>query len=173
MRPLLFSLAATAGLAAADDPAAPPAVKRLAETVAAATVAGDHKTVIALTYPPVVKEMGGADKAVAATAKLMDELRAKGITLTAVKVGEPGKPVTGGGKTYVVVPTRTELAAPQGTVRSKSFLLAISTDAGKTWTFADGTGLAKKAARDKVLPDLPAALTLPEREKPEVVPKGK
>ena len=58
--------------------------------------------------------------------------------------------------------------AAGGKAVSKSYLLGISSDGGKTWKFADGAGLDKKESRDKTLPKLPAELQLPMIEPPAI-----
>jgi hypothetical protein len=58
---------------------------------------------------------------------------------------------------------------PGGRSISRSFLLGVSPDGGKTWTFADGTGLQAQSDREKLLPKLPAALKLPAEQEPEVI----
>jgi hypothetical protein len=65
---------------------------------------------------------------------------------------------------------------PNGILRSKGFLIAISEDRGKTWTFIDGAGLVSEPGREReklaqILPDFPAQLALPPREQPALEPK--
>lgn len=54
-----------------------------------------------------------------------------------------------------------------------SYLLGISPDKGKTWTFVDGSGLQNEKARKAVLPALPDSLKLPAKGKPEIIPDVK
>jgi hypothetical protein len=48
----------------------------------------------------------------------------------------------------------------------------MTTDGGKTWTFADGSGLAEGPVKEAILPTLPKALKLPD-PKPPTVTKDK
>jgi hypothetical protein len=64
------------------------------------------------------------------------------------------------------------MTAPKTKVVAESYLLGMTTDGGKTWTFADGTALAQGPARDALLPTLPKDLKLPE-QKPPMVTKEK
>jgi len=146
------------------------AVKKLAQELGASTLKGDFGKVIDHTYPTLVKEIGGREKAIQATEALMKQMNAKGITIKAYTVGDPGEFLTEGGNTFVVIPTSMEMAFPGGKVKAKSYLLGISSDEGKTWKFADGAGIMKhKDALEKLLPKLPVKLKLPEQDKPEII----
>lgn len=50
---------------------------------------------------------------------------------------------------------------------AKSYLLAISSDQGKTWTFMDGGNLVDPKMREKLVPNFPEKLKLPVIEKPQ------
>lgn len=58
------------------------------------------------------------------------------------------------------------MKVPGGRATAKSFLLGISTDKGKTWTFVDGNGIGDEKVKRKLLPNLPAEFKLPKKEKP-------
>ena len=58
---------------------------------------------------------------------------------------------------------------PAGRILAKTYLLGISPDGGKSWTFLDGTGLQSKEVREKVLPTMPAKLKLPELSPPQII----
>jgi len=70
---------------------------------------------------------------------------------------------------FVLVPTKLEMATPTGTFLAKSYLLGISSDGRKTWTFVDGAGMQDEETRKQVLPKMPDKLKLPELQPPEVV----
>jgi hypothetical protein len=118
-----------------------------------------------------IGEYGGRKKAIELAETALKEVKAKGITVKGVQIGEPGKQFTQGKHSFVVVPTVTEMTFPKGTLRKKSYRLGISADGGKTWTFVDGTGSKSQAIRDKVLPKLPEKLVLPQDEKHELIPR--
>ena len=144
-------------------------VKKLAQEIGVATLKGDWAKVIDRTYPPVVAFMGGRKKAIKATEEGMDAIKAQGIKFKKFKIGEPGEFQFEDGNTFVVIPTDNEMTFPGGKIIGKGYLLGISSDGGKTWTFADGTGIANKNTREKVLPKLPANLKLPKLEMPQIV----
>jgi len=154
---------------AAGDPPSSAAVKKLAEVLGEATIKGDFTKVIDHTFEPLVKELGGRDAAIKKVETAMRQLRDQGIAIKDYKIGTPGEFLTEGANTFVVVPTTMEMTFPAGRAISKTYLLGISSDAGKTWTFADGAGLSNKASRDRLLPKLPAKLKLPEIQQPEII----
>jgi hypothetical protein len=153
----------------AGDPAQKAAVKKLAKELGDATLKGDHAKVIDYTYEGIVKKLGGRAKAIETTDQIMKMLRGQGITFKSFEPGTPGEFHNEGGMTFVIVPTVVEMTLPMGRMIAKSYLLGISSDGGKTWTFADGAGLANKEQRDQVLPKLPAKLKLPEKQQPQII----
>ena len=167
----LFSVLAVACISVrADEPPRSATVKKLAQALGAATLEGDYAKVVDQTYDSMINVVGGREKAIQTIERMMKEAKAHGLSLKSYTVGEPGEFFTEGGNTFVVVPTTTEMALPSGRVVTKSYLLGISPDGGKTWKFADGSGLAKRKDKlDKLLPKLPAKLKLPESQKPEII----
>src|SRR5205085_2945252 len=99
--------------------------------------------------------------------KAMKQMSDQGFSLKSYWIGEPGEFFTEANNTFVVVPTKLEMTVPGGRMMNKSYLLGISPDGGKMWTFVDGAGLHDQASRDKVLPKLPAKLVLPAKQNAE------
>ncbi len=165
---LLLALFAVAGPMWADEKVDTSKVRDLADAVGKAVLDNDYAKVADLTYPKIVEVMGGKEKMVEKTGEVMAGLKAQGLAFTKYTVGKPGGPVIDGKTAYVVVPTTILLTGPQTKIESESYLLGVSTDGGKTWTFADGAGLSNPVLRDKVFPSLPAALKLPEKKAPKI-----
>jgi len=138
--------------------------KQKAAEVGQALLRGDYARVADLTYPKVVAELGGRDKMIATTDAGMKKMKAQGISFKSYAAKDPGAFLTEGGNTFTVVPTVIEMKISGGVLVSKSFLLGISPDGGKTWTFVDGSGARSPEAREKTLPKLPAALKVPPEE---------
>jgi hypothetical protein len=166
---LLISVAVCCFTVHAQEEPKSGVVKQKAQEAVQAVVKGDHARLVDLTYPKIVEAMGGRDKMIAFLEVTMKQMKDKGFTIVSVKVAEPGKFLTEGGNTFVVVPTLLEMTAPGGKILGKSYLLGISSDKNKTWKFADGSGLANKEMQAKMLPKLPADLELPKTEKPQFV----
>ena len=144
-------------------------VKRLAEKVAKATIEGDAETIVDLSYPGLVKLIGGRKEMIEFTRAAIEQLRDEGDAFKKFEVKEPQTFYTEGANTFIVVPTRFEMMVSKKTVAGESYLLAISSDQGKTWTFLDGSGMHHKEFRKKILPKLPEKLILPELSKPMVI----
>lgn len=144
---------------------------KLANELANATVTGDYAKVVDATYPSLVTEMGGRENAIKVTTNAIQKMQADGFVIQSLTVGKPGPMLSEGTNSFVVLPTALEMTVPRALLKSKSYLLAVSNDKGKSWKFVEGAGLAMKEMRDRVLPTLPATLKLPEPTQPEVIPQ--
>ena len=158
------------GVAArAEDEPKSVLVKKQAGEIVAAIKKEEYAKVVDLTYPKVVELMGGREKMRAELEAGMKQLKEKGFSFKSVKVGEPGELLAEGKNTFVVVPTTTEMAAPGGKIVLESYLLGISSDGGKAWTFVDGSGIGTVEKRELILPKLPAKLELPAAHEPKFI----
>jgi hypothetical protein len=160
---------------AQDDKAA---VKKKAQELGQSLLKGDYAKVVDLTYPKVVELGGGRDKTIDAIRASIKQWNEEGLTIKSVVVDEPSDYVAEGKNTFVILPTTTEIAVeskstgvgiPAGKIVAKSYLLGISPDGAKTWTFIDGSGMADEKKRDMLLLKLPAKLKLPEQQKPQFI----
>jgi hypothetical protein len=141
--------------------------KRKADEVAQATVKSDFEKIVALTYPKVIEEMGGREKMIGAMKTGLKDMKARGIEFRSAKVEDAKPVVSGGSDLFTIVPFTLEIKLPGGRTTVKSFLLGISSDKGKTWSFVDGSGIGNdERMAKKLLPNLPAELKLPKKEKP-------
>src|SRR5579871_1237175 len=152
---------------AAQEESRSAVVKKKAKEIGEALKQDDYAKVVDLTYPKVVELMGGREKMIGALTDGMKQLKEKGFSFRSVEVGEPAEFVEGEKDTFVVVPTTTEMTAPGGKIVVKSYLLGISPDGGKAWTFVDGNGIGTVERREKILPKLPEKLKLPDPHEPE------
>ena len=161
--------------ARADDDAATvkKTVKQKVQEINDAIIRADFATVADLTHPKVVQMMGGRDKMIATMQAGEKDMKAKGFSFLSTKVDDPSDTVTGGppaaviagaSELYVTVPFELKMKTPDGKMAVKSFVIGVSTDHGKTWTFVNGD-LDPKQIKE-VLPNLPARLKLPEKQKP-------
>lgn len=137
-------------------------VKRLAAQMLKATLDGNYAVIIDLTYPKIVAEMGGRANAIQAAEAMMQQLKESKFVVKELTSGEPGPFHRQGANTFVVVPTGMVIVSPEKTTRIASYLLGISPDGGKAWSFIDGAGLRDPELRKRFLPEMPASLTLPE-----------
>jgi len=62
------------------------------------------------------------------------------------------------------------MSVPQGRALVRTWLLGVSSDQGKTWTFIDGGKLNAEAIK-QYFPNFPAKLTLPAKQVPQLEKK--
>lgn len=170
----LVAIAVCVHLASAD-----PQVQRI-RTVAAESSAAlssrNYARLVDLTYPKLVEMIGGRDQMIEMLRSGTEEMKAHGSAILSAEVAEPREIVTAGDKQFAIVPEIVRVQLEAGTLRSKGFLIAVSEDRGKTWTFIDGAGLHKTPGKERetlaqIIPDFPAQLTLPAWEPPVLEPK--
>jgi hypothetical protein len=144
-------------------------IKRAAAKMSDAGSRKDYQALVDATYPGLVKLYGGRQKMIQITKAAMRETEASGIKIVSLKIGTPRPPFFSNGRLFSIVPTVNTMAAPGFRITDKSFLLAISSDNGRSWTFVEGSGLSSELL-PKVLPDLgPSfAMHLPKIEEPTV-----
>jgi hypothetical protein len=146
-------------------------VQKLAERVAGAVVNGEYDKIVDLTHPKVVEKNGGRQKMVATMKAGMEAMKAKGVSFRLVRVEAPTVFVKGGSDLFTVVPTVLELKGPKATITQKGFLIGVSGNRGKKWTFIDGTHISRDMLKTFIA-HFPAKLDLPKKEKP-VITKDK
>jgi hypothetical protein len=166
---VMTALLIATGLTAAPDAADADQHKlQLAYTKARATVDAllnrDYQTVVDLTYPKVVELMGGPSREIVFIRDSMKQSESEGIALKQCHVERPTKLAGGDGHLFAVVPETLVLSVPDGTMTQQSYLLAISDDDGKSWTFIDGGSTSPQRIK-QLIPNLPDDLKLPEEHK--------
>ena len=143
------------------------AAKARADEVGHALLSEDFDRVVDLTYPKVVEAMGGRAQMVQVLTNGMQEMRSHDIRYQSVRLQMPSAIERGGSEWFTIVPETIVLTAPTGRVTQPSFLIGISPDDGKTWTFIDGGNLNPMRLQ-AVLPAFPASIKLPEKQPPTV-----
>jgi hypothetical protein len=143
-------------------------VKEKAQECSSALLAENYGRLADLTYPKVVQMTGGREKMIAYLRSGTTRMKADGSVILSTDIGNPSAVTAAGPDLFSVVPTDTEMKVKGGKLKIKSFMIAVSSDAGKTWSFIDGGDVDDQKIRT-VLPNLPATLKLPAREKPILV----
>ena len=171
---ILIAIAVCAQLASADPQTE--RVRALAAENSAALSSGNYARLVELTYPKIVEMIGGRDKMIETLRRGSEDMKAHGSAILGAEVSEPKEVVTANDRQFAIVPMTVRVQVPDGTLHSKGFLIAVSEDHGKTWTFIDGAGLMREPGKEKeklaqVLPDFPPQLSLPSREQPVLEPK--
>jgi hypothetical protein len=137
-------------------------IKKGAGAIGTAMVAGKYAVVLDLTYPAILDLMGGREKALGYVEKQLDDMKEKGISIVSFTAGDPSEIKAGGSELFAAIPTTIEMKAPQMKITGKSFLVAISQDQGKSWSFADGSNLTPEIMQ-AMFPKFPPELKLPEK----------
>ena len=140
-------------------------VKKQAQRFATASFNGDFKTVIDLTYPKLVGLSGGREEMEKLINERIESLKKQGIMKFDGSVDAPSKFYKAGTHIHCLVPETVILRMFNGRYVSRTYLLAISTDQGKSWTFMD-VGKMPSDVLYKLLPDYNDDLVIPSSGKP-------
>ena len=152
-------------LAHAQDDAAVVNLKAQAQACLDAMLAKDYPKVVDQTYPKLVAFFGGRESMISYLQTQMPALEAEGIIFKEVALAQPETPVASGDKQFVVIPQTVILSVKGDEWEQHSYLLGISEDGGRKWTFVDGAGINQDMG-EAILPDLPVTMQLPFRAPP-------
>lgn len=140
-------------------------LKKQAKRFAEATFSSDHKTVIDLTYPRLIQLSGGRDTLQKLITERIESLKKQGIIKFDGSVGSPGPFYKAGKQIHCLIPETIILHMFNGRYVNRSYLLAISDNAGKSWTFMD-VGKMPSEVLHKLLPNYNEELIIPASGQP-------
>lgn len=160
-------LLAVAAVSCPAQEAAPANVRQEAQKISHALTTADYAEVAAHTHPRVVALMGGKEAMLAALTKMMDGMKAQGVSFKEVQIGEPEKTQRVGAWLVVPVPQTLQMSVPKGRVEGNSYLLGISEDDGKTWSFVD-TSIGKEKLL-QIYPEFVGKLEFPASSEPKFI----
>jgi hypothetical protein len=140
-------------------------VKKQAKRFAVATFNGDFRTVIDLTYPKLVELSGGRDTMQKLITERIETLKKQGIMTFDGSVGSPSPFYKAGSQIHCLLPETIILRMFNGRYVGRSYLLAISDNEGKSWTFLD-VGKMPADVLHKLLPNYNNELIIPPSGKP-------
>ena len=138
-----------------------------ANKAAEAFVTGDHEQFIGLIYPKLVEVLGGKEEMLSMLKSASDRMESQGVKILSQSADSVSEVVTAGDELHAVVTTKLELQVPGGRVSQKSFMIAVSSDEGASWTYLDGPQLSDETSRQAILPNFNAELVLPKQEQPD------
>jgi hypothetical protein len=166
---MLLAITFSAPLTSADQQT--DQIRKAAAENSAAYTSGNYSRLVDLTYPKLVEMIGGRDQMIEMLRSGTEEMKAHGSAILGVEVSDPKEVVAAGDKRFAIVPEIVRIRIETGTLRSHGFLIAISEDRGKTWTFIDGAGLHRTPGRERqaleqIVPGFPSQLSLPPWEPP-------
>jgi hypothetical protein len=145
-------------------------IKARAKVTADAFMRRDFNTVADYTYHRVVKLMGGRANTVFEVEQEMKKIERKGYALISLSHGEPHKVQIIGKQVFSILPTTLRMKTPIGTLVYESFMIAISEDGSKTWTFVDGALAGDRQMLRQIFPFAASKLLLPPKKQPVIHP---
>jgi hypothetical protein len=152
---------------AAGDADSKQAVKSQAQEMASAFAKGDYEKFVGYTHPKLVKLIGGQEKMIEVVKSSLAGMKSRGFTIQSYTVGDTTGMVAKGADRFAIVPATMIVNASGATVTTNSFLVGISEDGGKHWTFLDGAKATPQNIRILV-PNYPEELKLPEKQRPVI-----
>jgi hypothetical protein len=119
-------------------------VKKQAQEMTDAFVAGNFEKMVDLTYPDLVEILGGKAKMVARLKEEVAGWRKEGFQILSMPVDEPKRVVKSRNYLLTVVPAKMRVKMPEGVFVQPTSYIGASQDGGQTWTFVDGRGSNKQ-----------------------------
>lgn len=144
-------------------------VTRLANRFAKATFSGDAKTVLDFSYPGLIKLSGGRDAMQKMITERITELKGRGVMKFDGWVNSPGPFYTAGEQIHILFPETVVMRMINGRYITHSYLLGISEDKGKSWSFMD-VGNMPANVLERLLPKMNPNMRIPAATKPTFFP---
>lgn len=145
------------------------AFKKQAARFVEATFNNDHETVIELTYPALVELSGGRLLMQKLITDKIEALHKRGIKKFEGSVGSPGKFYHAGDQIHCLIPESVVFRMATGHYTGRSYILGISNDKGKTWSFLD-VGSMPPNILYTLLPNFNKNLEIPASGQPMYFP---
>lgn len=142
-------------------------IKQQAQELCDAMLTANFDKAADLTYPKLIELMGGRTKFISTVRDAMGQVQTEQFRVEAVTVGEPHDLIHVKAHKYVIVPTTMKMKVPEGLLIGEAFMIGISSDAGRNWTFVDSGGRSMDKTKLKILFPLAAEkLRLPDIKPP-------
>jgi hypothetical protein len=134
---------------------------RDAKITAKATLNSDFKTVLKYTFPPVLKLMGGKEKALDLISKSMLAMENQGFKFKSADVISSSEIVKEQNQHRCFIKNSYVMTFNGKKITSEAYLLGIYNDKEKFWFFIEAKQLSNPAI-SKVLPDFETSLIIPQ-----------
>lgn len=131
-------------------------------------MAKNYPEYIKYVHPKIVAMMGGKQKMVTVLKKTMKDMEEKGISFIEMNCGEPSPVISTKATLQCVVPQHIQLKTEGGKLLTTGYLIAISSNNGKTWHFIDSSSKTLEELKE-TFPDLSSQIVIPERSQPEFI----
>lgn len=128
-------------------------------------IAKEYPEYVEYIHPTILAMMGGKEKMVEGIKASLEFMEADSIVINNVTIGTIKGIIRHNNELQAVVPQVIELNTQEGRLVSTGYLLAFSTDNGKTWLFSDTSG-KNAATMRKVFPNLSKEIVIPAKKQP-------
>jgi hypothetical protein len=167
----LLLLAAIASAGTADAAQHEAAIRAAAEKASSAIVDGRMEAIADSTYPGLAAVMGGRVALINSLHESSAELRKRGLSVTEMEVVSISPTVQAGRQLHSIVRMKRMMNAPNGIQVQDTFLIAVSEDAGASWSFVEGRQLSQDQLK-VLFPDFNPELKFPATAKPVFIRDG-
>jgi hypothetical protein len=147
-------------------------IRTEAKVYATATFSGDAETMFQYTYPKMVELIGGKTSFIAQFKMNIEGLKTSNILLKSINCGDPGPIFKAGNELHAIIPQLQVVENDEYVMKTKEYLLAISTNGGKSWYFLNLTGFDNQTIK-YYFPDFNDQLEIPQKLDPEFEYKNK
>lgn len=144
------------------------AIRARAERCVEALQRGEHEVFADCTHARLVAKLGGRSAMVSLLAKGARGMQAEGVSFASVQIGEIAAPRTLAGWQVAVVPQTITMQTRDGRLTTRSSLIAISEDAGRSWVLLDAVKFHDRQFLE-LFPEL-RGLEVPAASEPTFVP---
>lgn len=141
-------------------------LKQQAQELSDAMVNGNYARAADLTFPKLVRLIGGRTQFIAVLEKEMAEIKSDRFRLSSISVGEPHDVIHVNRQHFAIVPTTMRFKVPEGTLVGEAYMIGISADGGKNWTFIDSAKSGNKDQFRTLVGPAADQLKLPEEKRP-------
>jgi len=139
------------------------AIRKSAEDCADAQLKMDFNRFIPYLPAKLLEYMGGAEGLSRTMTEGTAQMKANNITMESAKIGTPEVPKEHEGVLAGLVPMQIVMSTPQGKLLTKSHLIAISENKGKTWVFIDCASMTDEKI-GLLYPSLAGKIDFPKAE---------
>jgi hypothetical protein len=166
----LLALWVRPAVATPAEPSPAEAASRDATAMFQAFIRGDLDAFAEFTYPAVVAMAGGKPAMKAILEKGLADMRAQGFSFRSVSVDKPTQVLKAGDELHALLPMLIVIRTPQGDMHVPSYLLGVSQNKGKAWTFVDTNKLQDQPTLHRLFPRYNKALKIPPKKQTWIVP---
>jgi hypothetical protein len=146
--------------------------RRDAAAMSEAFVKGDYETFTRYMYPRMFELAGDKKQLIEVLKRGLADMKAQGFRFLSSSVKAPKEIIKAGDELTTLVPQEQVIDVPakHGELHALGYLIGVSRDAGKTWTFIDASG-ATQGTLKQILPNYNPKLKIPPKAEPKFVEK--